>query len=237
MARSTDELLDNFHHFSTPTLAHLFALLAYSSPVFPPAKLSLIVIDSISSIFTAAYPRTMERNDNHKGTTNKYDAVQWAANRRWNVMGDLTSRICRLAAITNAAVLVTTQTLTKIREDLGAVLHPAISGKAWDSGVNSRIVLFRDWLPHSSNETGAVESVRDARFAGVIKAGCIHHGGLGKVVPFSIGQVRERDMGIRTKGADCPSMGCARSEQRQEPVRRMVYPLRHGRRSNANEMR
>ncbi|MCJ1370608.1 hypothetical protein MMC20_001821 [Loxospora ochrophaea] len=146
----------------------------------------------------------MERNDNHKGTTNKYDAVQWAANRRWNVMGDLTSRICRLAAITNAAVLVTTQTLTKIREDLGAVLHPAISGKAWDSGVNSRIVLFRDWLPHSSNETGAVESVRDARFAGVIKAGCIHHGGLGKVVPFSIGQhgLREIRTTPRTSAAN-----------------------------------
>ena len=184
------ERLKNFHHFTTPTLPHLLALLTHQSTSFPPANTSLIVVDSVSTLFALAFPKLLENADMLQTPAKKSDAVQWAAGRRWAVMGEFMSKIGRLAATSNTAILLTSQATTRIKYETRAVLYPAISGNAWDNGIGARLVLFRDWLfqgPETPSSHG--EYVPGVRFAGLIKAKGVTYEGVGKVITFTIEEV------------------------------------------------
>jgi len=51
----------------------------------------------------------------------------------------------RFAAQHDVAVVVLTQTATKMQAGAAARLVPAIGGPAWEAGVAWRVVLWRDW--------------------------------------------------------------------------------------------
>ncbi len=105
-------------------------------------------------------------------------------------MGDFVSKIGRLAATKNIAILLTSQTTTRIRSETRAVLHPAISGTAWDTGIGTRIVLFRDWMfQRADAQSSQGEFMLGVRFAGVVKAKAIAYEGVGKVATFRIEEV------------------------------------------------
>ncbi|CAF9927550.1 MAG: hypothetical protein ALECFALPRED_003740 [Alectoria fallacina] len=192
---SADEYLDNFHHFTTPTLPHLLALLTHQSSSFPPTETSLIVVDSISTLFSLAFPKTAENANSQQPPVKKTDTAHWVSGRRWAVMGDFISKISRLAATKNIAILLTSQTTTRIRSETGAVLHPAISGAAWDTGISTGIVIFRDWMFQASEVASSQgEYVPGIRFAGVVKAKGISYEGVGKVVTFVIEKTRLREI-------------------------------------------
>lgn len=189
---SIDSYLEKFHHFTTPTLPHLLALLTHQSSSFPLTETSLIVIESISTLFALAFPKTAGENaiTQQNPVAKKSDAAQWASGRRWAVMGELVSKISRLAATKNIAVLLTSQTTTRIRSETGAVLHPAISGSAWDTGISARAVIFRDWMFQASEAASSQgEYVPGVRFAGVVKANGVSYEGVGKVATFVIEKV------------------------------------------------
>lgn len=191
-AENPVECMSNFHHFTTPTLAHLLALLIHPSIGFPPPEASLIVIDSIATVFALAFPRSTEHSKSQQTPIKKSDATQWASGRRWAVAGDFISKIGRLAATSNIAVLLTNQTNTRIRSETGAMLHPAVSGTAWDSGIGTRVVLFRDWMFQTNNASSSQgETVPGVRFAGVVKAKSVSYDGVGKLVAFRIEKVRK----------------------------------------------
>jgi len=91
------------------------------------------------------------------------------------------------------ALLLTTQPITRIRGSSRALLVPAISGAEWESGISTRLVLFRDWVPGQGkwNDTDA-DRLRKARFIGVVKANGVtlaEEGGVGNVVSFAIESV------------------------------------------------
>ena len=105
-------------------------------------------------------------------------------------MGDLISKISRLAATKNIAIILTSQTTTRIRQETGAVLHPSITGTAWDTGISTRIVIFRDWLFQGSGAASTQEEyIPGVRFARVMKAKGISDEGFGKVVTLAIEKV------------------------------------------------
>lgn len=186
-----DDVFNNFHHFAIPTLSHLMVLLTHSSSYFPPQAAGLMVIDCISSLFAAAFPKVNEVFDNKQtAEKRKIDAAQWAAGRRWVMLGDVISSLSKLAATKKMAILLTSQAITKITAETGATLHPSLSSSAWESGISTRIVLFRDWAFKSSKEPYRREYMSGVRFAGVLKAAGVSHAGAGKVVPFIIKQVR-----------------------------------------------
>lgn len=188
---AAEKQIQNLTHFALPTLAHLIALLAHPSDSFPPSNTSLLVVDNISTLFALAFPKLIE--DAHKQQqqppARKYDASQFASGRRWAVMADLISRLGRLAVTRNIAILLLGQTTTRIRSDTGAVLCPAISGTGWDGGINSRIVLYRDWLFLSKDSSSQAEHCPGVRFAGIMKAKGITYDDLGRTAAFTIEQV------------------------------------------------
>ena len=192
--QSVDEYLERFHHFSTPSLPHLLALLTHRSSSFPPSETSLIVVDSISTLFAIAFPRTGENASTQQPAAKKSDAAQWASGRRWAVMGDFIFKIGRFAATRNIAILLTSQMTTRVGSESGAVLYPAISGNAWDTGISTRIVIFRDWISQATDAASSQgEYVPGVRLAGVIKAKGVSCEGVGKVVMFTIETVNASD--------------------------------------------
>lgn len=189
--KSSDGLLTNFHQFNAPTLPHLLALLTHESNLFPPKETGLIVVDSVSSLFTAAFPRATDELDSKPipDKQKKNDEAQWAVGRKWAVMSDFISKLGMLAATQNIAILLTSQTTTRIRSETGAMIHSAISGTAWDAGISARIFLFRDWLFSSTKESRQGSFVPGVRFAGVSKAGGVSYEGLGQIVSYTIRKV------------------------------------------------
>jgi len=158
-------------------------------PNFPPPGTSLIVIESISTLFDNAYHRT-----NYDRTKTQTDAQKWAAGRKFAVMGELMTKLARLATINNIAILLTSQTVTRLRSGQGALLLPAISGSEWDNGVSTQLVLFRDWPPKRGTQLTDEEAEKwqRLRYAGVIKVKGVameQNGRFDTVVPFSVEQV------------------------------------------------
>lgn len=105
------------------------------------------------------------------------------------MLGDVISSLSKLAAVKNMAILLTSQAITKITAETGAMLHPSLYSSTWESGTSTRIVLFRDWAFKSSEGPYHREYVPGVRFAGVLKAAGVSYAGAGKVVPFIIEQV------------------------------------------------
>lgn len=188
---SVDELQSHFHHFAVPTLAHLLALFVHQPPDFPPPNTSLIVIDSLSTLFDNAYPR----NVGDRASKSKTEHARWAAGRKFAVLSELISTLAKVAALHDIALLLTCQTITRIRNGSRALLVPAISSADWESGISTRLVLFRDWIP-AQGKWSDVDANRllKARFVGVLKAnGAIltDEEGVGKVLPFAIENVSQ----------------------------------------------
>ena len=183
------EIFERFHHFTTPTLPHLLALLTHASASFPPPKTSLIVVEAISSLFNLAFPKRLEGANSWQEPFKRPDAAQWAGSRKWAVMSDFVSKIGKLAATKHIAILLTMQTTTRVRAEAETCLYPAITGSAWDNGVHARIALFRDWLLKSGTSSSQRSYESGSRCAAVVKAGGVSYEGFGRVIPFRIRKV------------------------------------------------
>lgn len=68
-----------------------------------------------------------------------------------------------------------------MQAERGATLVPAINATAWDQGITTRLVLFRDWLSRDGDATIS------AHLAGIQKLnGKAHLGGLGHICAFEV---------------------------------------------------
>ncbi|KAE9363090.1 P-loop containing nucleoside triphosphate hydrolase protein [Stipitochalara longipes BDJ] len=180
-ARTLPDLLENLTHFSTPTIAHLIALLSHQTQNFPPQNTGLIIIDSFSTLISSAFPRTIDAN----ATPRKPGAPNPSA-RKFPILQYLITSLQKLAATRNIAIVVFSQCVTKMRPGAGAVLVPAINTTAWEQGLRCRIALFRDW--GWDDEEG--HPVDDVRLAQVFKAeGITVPDGRAKLVGFSIAEI------------------------------------------------
>ena len=178
--------IDKIHHFNAPTLPHLLVLLTHPTESFPPKDTSLIVVDCISTLFALAFPRSAEEFRDPQTPLKKSDTRQWVSGRRWAVLGDLASKLGRLAVTRNIAILLVSQTTTRVRLETGALLCPAISGTVWDSGINNRIIIFRDYLSKAKDASRQTGPQTGVRFAGIIKAKGIAYEGVGRVAAFIV---------------------------------------------------
>ena len=204
---SNDAVLSRLHHFNTHSLAHLLALIIHTPPSFPPPSTSLLIVDSLSTLFDTAYAGHQSKSNFGNADQRTKDARRWAANRRFAILGSLISALNKLAAVQNIAILVTSQMMTRVSPGgagTRAILVPALSGKEWEMGVASRVVLFRDWAPEELRRSSQGKDAEKigaklghVRFAGVVKTNGLLEGELSSqgntlrsVVPFTIDEVR-----------------------------------------------
>lgn len=172
-------------------------------------------MDSLATLVDNAYPR----NQRDRTTQAKTEHSRWAAGRRFAIVNELISTFTRFAATHDVALLVTSQTITRIRGASRAVLVPAMSGVEWENGVSTRLVLFRDWMSSDgTNDKSEAARLRRARFVGLNKANGVilaEEGGVGNVVAFTIERVskfepysqRRKQYRMRRSCADAMQFG------------------------------
>ncbi|KAH8597302.1 P-loop containing nucleoside triphosphate hydrolase protein [Bisporella sp. PMI_857] len=154
------DILSNLTHISIPTLAHLIAFLQ-TTPTHPPPKTSLLIIDSFSTLINNAFPRHSDSN-----STPRKPGQPNPSARKFPILQFIVNTLHSLAATHNLAVVVISQCVTKMRPGRGATLVPTINTPAWEQGLGTRVVLFRDWGWNDDNG----DPVTDVRLAEVLKA-------------------------------------------------------------------
>lgn len=154
-----EECLSNFRHYMAPTLSHVIGLLLHSPSGLLSNKTGLVVIDSLSASIDSEYPRGTDELRSTKTETSR-----WNAGRRQATQNDIGSRLAKLAAVHNTAMMVVSNTVTHVRAGSEASLRPALAGDGWESSVNNRIYLYRDWLPVSTAQ-GQRKNFEAARIA------------------------------------------------------------------------
>lgn len=168
IARSIGDLLENLVYFNVHTLPHLLVLFLHPTARFPPDKTALVIIDNVSAPFATAFPRSSDAKMGSLDMARK-NRLQWSANRKWAVAGDLAAAMNKMAALKNIAILAINQVATSLKGVKRAVLKPAMAGVEWEAAIHNRVVLWRDFAPPGSGLDRSTAS--SVRFAQVVRAG------------------------------------------------------------------
>lgn len=183
------EKVSRLRHFSVPDLAHLLAFFVHPTDDFIDSDVALVVVESVSTVFDTAYSKVQDAIPKKQS-----DSAKWNISRRYAMMGELVSRLQRLATLNGLAVIVTQQTRMRIRSGAGALLLPILTGHEWESVISTQLILFRDFPPKTMTQSNPELSERWSRlrYVGVIKLNGIsaeENGRYDTVVPFSIEKV------------------------------------------------
>ncbi|PQE27817.1 hypothetical protein CJF32_00010134 [Rutstroemia sp. NJR-2017a WRK4] len=192
------DLVKNFHHFSTPTLAHLLGLFAHPDTQFPPKDTSLVIIDSLSTLIDTAFPRNVNPT-----STMKNQGVPNPTSRKPPLLQYLITSLQKLAETRNIAILIFSQCVTKMRSGLAAALVPAVANPAWETGLWCRVVLFRDWgwdWDDDVKREKAAGRGEGSRYALVVKAeGVVLGEGRGRCAGFVVGETGVSSLPVPTQ--------------------------------------
>ncbi|KAH9842074.1 recA bacterial DNA recombination protein [Teratosphaeria destructans] len=175
LAVSREDCLKRFHYASLPTLSHLLAMILHPRPGFPPSDTSLVVIEGVNTLFDLDYPRAAILG------ANRSEQQRWQSSRRYAVLGSLVSGLNKLAVLNDLAVIVTTGCASRMRTDsgMGSALVPGVGGVEWDSGIWTRLVVFRDF-------GGRLVGLQKCQGRSLIPREEI--GEVGKIIGFAIGK-------------------------------------------------
>ena len=99
-------------------------------------------------------------------------------------MAGLLSKLTKLAAVQNLAVVLISQTGIKVQNNIGAMLRPAIWMKTWTEGVANRLIVFRDFYRGTNGERW-----KGVRFVGVVKRNNVMRDRLDALAMFQINSV------------------------------------------------
>ncbi|KAK1752131.1 P-loop containing nucleoside triphosphate hydrolase protein [Echria macrotheca] len=143
-ATSTASLdqVEGFVHYTCPNLPHFIALLCRPTTACIPQGTSLVVIDSLSALVNYTFPKPPDGRGNNNTKGGKDTALP---PRRPQVLQHIIGALQKLAATRDIAVVLLTQSGTKVQIDHGATLVPSVNATVWDQGISTRLVLFRDW--------------------------------------------------------------------------------------------
>ncbi|KAG5932981.1 hypothetical protein E4U53_001137 [Claviceps sorghi] len=136
----------NFAHFSCLTLPHLMALISRPNSKAIPERVALVVVSSLSALINSWLPKAVD-----KTTDSKPNRGQSASVKRRQGLQFIISALQKLAATKSCAVVVLSQCATKMQSEHGATLVPAVNAAAWNQGISTRLVMFRDWTWQDGN--------------------------------------------------------------------------------------
>lgn len=112
-----------------------------------------MVIDDVSTVFTAAFPPGMESRGGVGGSGSRGTNTKKASTRRFSIVTALVTELGRLAATRDVVVLVCQQMTTRVVMGYGGVLQPCVGTPAWSSGLATRLLVTR----RETTDSGVVE--------------------------------------------------------------------------------
>lgn len=137
----TSEALDRFVHFTCPSLPHFIALLCRPTESCIPPGSPLVVIDGLTGLLNHSLPRMPPQ------TTGKSTGKGPSPGaRRLQILQYIVTALKKLATKRSLAIVILSQCATKMQTEGGATLIPAVNAGAWEEGITSRIVLYRDFV-------------------------------------------------------------------------------------------
>lgn len=167
--RSKSEILEKFDCIDALTLPRLITVFLHPTETFPPAQAALIVVDDLSNIIHGSFPKSKGKAANATSNGVRDKQAQKAAGRKWSVLADLATAMSRLAAMRNVAILVVNQTATSLSRGEKARLKPGLTSPQWNLVVQTRILLYRDFVSPEKGEGLPASITHHIRFAEVAK--------------------------------------------------------------------
>ena len=192
--------LDRLIYLQPQTLAHLLTLILHPTSSFPPPTTSLLIVDDLSNYITSHFPRSSRP---HQGSTPSNimadKQASRASSRRFNILSSLSSGLTRVASSRHIAVVLLSNVTVSIKNGERALLRSALSGQMWDTAIDTRIVLYRDFPPELLNDRLHAQERKGWRVADVIRAGGkdVLRPGVGFLVEN--GGLRELGNSVQTK--------------------------------------
>ncbi|KAG5916177.1 hypothetical protein E4U61_003883 [Claviceps capensis] len=182
------------------------ALVARPNTNAIPERLSLVIVSNLCALVNSWLPKAPE-----KTTGVKRNKEQSASVKRRQGLQFIISALQKLAATKNCAVVVLSQCATKMQSEHGATLVPAVNTAAWNQGISTRIVIFRDWAWHD----GTMVSVH---LAGVQKLdGKSNNDAIEHVASFCIDQTGVRSAEYNTANMTAePAITIQRKRKRDD---------------------
>jgi RecA/RadA recombinase len=167
-----DALKQSFIYRQTQSLPHLLVLLMHTTASFPPPKTAILVLDGLSNLLLGTFPRQSRNKDAGPANLLQDNAAKRANSKRFQLIENVASALSRLAASRHIAVVVLNNTTTAFRGGgQKALLKPSLGGQAWDAAVNTRVVLYRDFVPQEHKSQLDVQAMRGYRVAEVTRLG------------------------------------------------------------------
>ncbi|KAG6041383.1 hypothetical protein E4U41_004687 [Claviceps citrina] len=135
-----------FIHFSCLTLPHLMALISRPNTKAIPERVALVIVSNLSALINSWLPKAVEKTSGLNP-----DKGQSASIKRRQGLQFIMSALQKLAATKSCAVVLLSQCATKMQSEHGASLVPAVNAAAWNQGISTRVVMFRDWAWQDGN--------------------------------------------------------------------------------------
>ena len=164
--------LDRLIYLQPQTLAHLLTLVLHPTSSFPPPATSLLIIDDLSNYITSHFPRSSRPHQASTPSNILADKqASRASSRRFSILSSLSSGLTRLASSRHITVVLLSNVTVSIKNGERALLRSALSGQMWDTAIDTRIVLYRDFPPEQLNDRLNAQERKGWRVADVIRAG------------------------------------------------------------------
>lgn len=144
-------LQTNFCYVEAQILAKILVLFMHPTSDFPPANTSLIIVDDISNPLIASLPRAPKSKATIAPALQE-KLAQRISGRRFQITEHLALAMSRLATLRNIAIVVITNASTTHKGGQKAMIKPALSNQAWNASIHTRILLYRDFAPTSSDD-------------------------------------------------------------------------------------
>jgi RecA/RadA recombinase len=168
-ARPKTDVLAKFDFINALTLPRLLTLFLHHTAVFPPPQAAMVVVDDFSNLVHGSFPKGKGRVATATAISTREKQAQKAAGRKWAVLADLATAMSRMAVVHHVAIVVINQTATILTKGEKAKLRPALVSPPWNSAVQNRILVYRDFVSAENAEGQPPSIAHQMRFAEIVK--------------------------------------------------------------------
>ncbi|KIW16801.1 hypothetical protein PV08_03991 [Exophiala spinifera] len=162
---------ERFTYLEAHSLPRLLTIFLHPSQTLPGSKTSLIVVDDLSNLILGSFSRSAKHLKPGAPAVVKEKFEKRAAGRRFQIIESLGAAMSKMATLGRLAILALTNSTISLKTGQKAMLKPALSSQAWDTAINTRIMLYRDFPDKDQEPQLSKLETRALRYAEVQRLG------------------------------------------------------------------
>jgi hypothetical protein len=154
-----DNASSNFAQYHCLTLPHFMALIGRPTKDSIKTNVSLVVVSSLTALINSSLPKPNNGLAPIKGPKGAYPVYtrrsigfdhaavgSTPTAKRLQVLQYIITALQKLAATRTCAVVLLSQCATRMHSEQSAALVPAVNATVWESGISTRIAVYKDWV-------------------------------------------------------------------------------------------